>query len=360
METIINTKPPTDDGGEDSNTKPPTDDGGEYFGGEYAQGEYPRSRPRRLRQSPWLRDIAADVGSLTANRLILPIFVKEDGTAEAVKGMEAVSVYPLAELPKVAEAAVKSGLVAVALFPRVAANRKDAEGSEALNGENLICRSLALLKQRLPKLAVIADVALDPYTDHGHDGVLTAGGEVANDETVRILTAQALCLAEAGAAALAPSDMMDGRIGAIRTALDGAEHKNLPIISYTAKYASALYAPFRNAVGSAAALKGDKRTYQLNPSNRKEALRQAAADTSQGADVLMVKPALPYLDIIQTLSRRFPLPVFAYQVSGEYAMLQSQPPEALLECLTAIHRSGAVGIFSYGALAAAALLQNPR
>ena len=318
-------------------------------------GEYPRARPRRLRRSPWLRAMVAET-ALSANRLILPLFVKRDGEPEPVTGMETVSIHPLAELPRAAAAAAEAGLAAVALFPRVEPALKDERASEAVNAENLICRAIGLLKDEVPRLAVIADIALDPYTSHGHDGVLAADGDVANDETVNILRRQALCLAKAGAAAVAPSDMMDGRIGAIRSALDAAGHKNLPIISYTAKYASSLYGPFRNAVGSAKILKGDKRTYQLNPANRKEALRQAGMDVAQGADMLMVKPALPYLDVIQTLSRHFPLPVLGYQVSGEYAMLRDSD-QLLLECLIAIHRSGACGIFSYGALRAAKLLR---
>lgn len=318
-------------------------------------GSYPKARPRRLRRAGWLRNLCA-TARLTADKLILPIFVKEGGRAEPVTGMESVAVHPLVELPKIAERAAKAGLAAVALFPRVPMGKKDSQGEEATRPDNLVCRSISMLRKELPQLAIIADVALDPYTDHGHDGALDKNGEVANDKTVAALRAQALLLAEAGAAAIAPSDMMDGRIGAIRSALDKAGHQNLPIISYTAKYASALYGPFRNAVGSAALLKGDKRGYQLNPANPKEPFRQAGMDVAQGADALIVKPALPYLDVVQNLSNHFPLPVLAYQVSGEYAMLEDS--ETFMECLVSIRRSGAVGIFSYGALRAAALLKQ--
>jgi porphobilinogen synthase len=262
------------------------------------------------------------------------------------------------------EEAATLKIPAIALFPATPPAKKSPDGAEALNPENLVCNATRILKSEFPNLGVIADVALDPYTDHGHDGVIR-GGYVANDESVAIMVKQAVNQANAGVDFIAPSDMMDGRIGAIRAGLDAAGHIHTRIISYAAKYASAFYGPFRDALGSAGALKGDKKTYQMDPANSDEALHEVAMDIAEGADIVMVKPGMPYLDIIRRVKDTFQVPVFAYQVSGEYAMIMAaagngwlDPDRAMLESLTAFKRAGCSAILTYFAVNAARALSQ--
>jgi porphobilinogen synthase len=318
---------------------------------------FPACRLRRLRAAPWVRDLVREV-RVAAHDLIWPVFVT-DGAREPITAMPGVERLPIADVVEAARQARALGIPALALFPVIPPARKDAVGSEALNPDTLICRAIRAVRAAVPEIGVIADVALDPYTDHGHDGVLRADGAVDNDASVEVLTRQALLLAEAGAGAVAPSDMMDGRIGAIRTALEAAGHTDTLIISYAAKYASAFYGPFRDAVGSAAALKGDKRGYQISPASAGQALAEVAQDVAEGADAVIVKPAGPYLDIVARVAAAAPVPVMAYQVSGEYAMLRSGavPYErALMESLTSIRRAGATAIWTYAAPDAARII----
>ncbi len=267
-------------------------------------------------------------------------------------------------LPRHIAKALDLGIPAVAIFPATPPEKKDSEGTESRNPDNLICSAARLLKREFPKLGLIGDVALDPYTDHGHDGVIRQG-YVANDETLEVLTRQAVVQAESGIDVIAPPDMMDGRIGAIRHALDRSGLIHTRIMSYAAKYASAFYGPFRDSIGSSGALKGHKRTYQMDPANSDEALREVAMDLDEGADMIMVKPGMPYLDIIRRVHERFAVPTFAYQVSGEYAMIMAAARNgcldgdaAILESLLAFKRAGAAGVLSYFALDAARLLRG--
>jgi porphobilinogen synthase len=315
-------------------------------------------RPRRLRQSPWLRDMVSET-RLHPSDLIWPLFVQEGaGKVTPVDGLPGVERLSIDMVIDAAKEAVALGIPAIALFPVTPAEQKTEDGREAFNPENLMCRAIRALKKAVPEIGIIADVALDPYTTHGHDGVLNAAGsDVANDATVAALCKQALVLAEAGCDVVAPSDMMDGRIGEIRAALDGAGHSNTVILSYAVKYASALYGPFRTAVGSKSNLgKADKRTYQMNPANRTEALREVALDLEQGADMVMVKPATFYLDIISQVAEVVDVPVLAYHVSGEYAMVKAaasagmlDEQAVMLENLLAIKRAGATAILTYAA-----------
>ncbi|WP_409306538.1 porphobilinogen synthase [Pseudomonas putida] len=285
-------------------------------------GAFPATRLRRNRADEWTRRLVAE-NSLSRDDLIWPVFLKEgSGTREAITAMPGQVRVSLAELPDHVGRAVELGIPAIALFPATPVQRKDSEGTHALDADNLICRAARLLKATFPNLGLIGDVALAPYTDHGHDGVLRQG-RVANDETLQVLAAQAVVQAQAGIDTLAPSDMMDGRIGALRSALDLAGFSDVRLMSYAAKYASGFYGPFRDALGSAAALKCDKRTYQMDPANSDEALREVALDLQEGADMVMVKPGMPYLDIIQRVKATFAVPTFAYQVSGEYSMLKA-------------------------------------
>jgi porphobilinogen synthase len=313
--------------------------------------QYPQTRLRRLRSAPWVREMLADVRLHKAD-LIQPLFVHafpSNTPISALPGQYRFSINGLAEEVK---ALHQLGCQAIALFPVIPDALKDAHGSEALNPENLACTAIQAIKQAVPAIGVIADVALDPYTSHGHDGVLNKAGDVGNDITVALLSQQALLLAQAGADIVAPSDMMDGRIGAIRHALEAAGLHNTLILSYAVKYASTLYAPFRDAVGSQENFKGDKLTYQLPPaSGQGLALREAMQDIQEGADMLMVKPATLYLDVLARLKDALDIPLFAYHVSGEYAMLkQSGMPflPALQESLLAIKRAGATAIVCYG------------
>ena len=319
---------------------------------------YPLTRLRRLRgTAPW-RDMVAE-NNLTASDLILPLFLRADDDAGVIASLPGVMRYKISELPAVIEAAATAGIKAVMLFTKTPDGLKTDDGAEALNENNLVGQAIKKIKSHHDEVLVIADVALDPYTRHGHDG-LVKNGAVVNDETVAVLTRQALLLAQLGADAVAPSDMMDGRIGAIRKKLEAEKFYNTVIISYAAKYASCFYGPFRDAVGSGQLLQGDKKTYQMNPANSDEALQEVAMDISEGADVVMVKPAMPFLDIVHRVKAEFKIPTFAYQVSGEYAMIMAASEKkwldgerAMMESLLAIKRAGADAIVCYGALAVA-------
>ena len=321
-------------------------------------------RMRRNRKSPWARAMVRE-NSVTAADLIWPIFIV-DGEKKriAIEAMRGVERFSIDEAVREAEKAAKLGIPAIALFPYTDPALRDAEGSEALNADNLICRACRAIKRAVPEIGIITDVALDPYTSHGHDGLLR-DGVILNDETVQVLAQQALVQAEAGCDVIAPSDMMDGRVGAIRQTLDQAGLELVQIMSYAAKYASVFYGPFRDAVGSFQTLTGDKRTYQMDPANGHEALREAELDIAEGADMLMVKPGLPYLDIVYRLKQSFGLPTYAYQVSGEYAMIDAASAcgyidrdKAILESLLAFKRAGADGVLTYFAPRAAELLKS--
>ena len=322
---------------------------------------------RRLRSEPWIRQLVAEQ-TLTPSDLILPVFLREDNSIPAeILHLDGITRLTLDQVLATAAEAESLGIPAIAPFPWVAEADKDADCSLALNPDNLVCRTIRALKQAHPNLGVICDVALDPYNAQGHDGLVSATGEILNDETLPVLAQQALVLAEAGADVVAPSDMLDGRVQAIRRTLEQAGHKNTKILSYAAKYASVFYGPFREAVNSQGnlkgALKGDKRTYQMNPANSDEALREVALDLAEGADLVMVKPCGAYLDIIHRVKEAFRVPTFAYQVSGEYAMLRSASnagaftwQAGLMESLIAAKRAGADAILTYGALDAARAL----
>jgi porphobilinogen synthase len=315
-------------------------------------------RPRRNRKHPGVRALVRET-QLRTEQLVWPVFIHGGKKKrEEIGSLPGVDRYSLDLLTAEIESAVRLGIRAVALFPKIDAAQKDGAGREALNAKGLVAEALRLLRKEFPDLVTIADVALDPFTDHGHDG-LVKGGRILNDETVAVLCEMAAVLADAGADYVAPSDMMDGRVGAIRAHLDGCDFTDTGILSYCAKYASAFYGPFRDALGSKLKF-GDKRTYQMDPANRREALVEAAADVREGADILLVKPALAYLDIIQLLRRKFSLPVAAYNVSGEYAMIKAAARNgwlderaAALETLTGIRRAGADLIFTYHARDAA-------
>jgi len=327
-------------------------------------GQFPTTRMRRNRYDAWTRRLVAE-NSLSVDDLIWPVFIIEGrGTTTDVASMPGVQRVTLDRLARHVEPALQYGIPAVALFPATPAEKKDAEGTEATNPENLMCEAARLLKREFPELGLVGDVALDPYTDHGHDGVIR-NGYVANDDSLRVLTRQAVNQAEAGIDIIAPSDMMDGRVGAIRSALDEGGLIQTRIMSYAAKYASAFYGPFRDAVGSGGALKGDKKTYQMDPANSDEALREVALDIAEGADMVMVKPGLPYLDIVRRVKDRFGVPTFAYQVSGEYAMVMAavqngwlEHHRAMMETLMAFKRAGCNGVLTYFAPEAAKLLRR--
>jgi porphobilinogen synthase len=319
-------------------------------------------RPRRNRKADWARRLIAE-NRLNPGDFIWPLFVVAGrGVREPVQSMPGVVRHSVDEAVKAVKEAARLGIPAVALFPYTDPALRDARGSEALNPDNLVCRATRAVKDAVPDIGIVCDVALDPYTSHGHDGLLI-DGRIDNDATLPLLVEQALVQAEAGCDVIAPSDMMDGRVGAIRTGLEAASFKDTQIMAYTAKYASAFYGPFRDAVGSAGALKGDKRTYQMDPANAEEAIREAELDIAEGADMIMVKPGMPYLDILHRLKTRFGVPTFAYQVSGEYAMLTAafergwlDRERAILESLLAFKRAGADGVLSYFACEAARLL----
>ena len=328
---------------------------------EFPSASFPAIRLRRTRRSASLRALVAET-RLSPSDLIYPVFVLDgEGRTEAVQSMPGVERKSIDGILQDAETAHALGIPAVALFPVIEGNLKSLDGAECANPEGLVQRTVRTLKRELPELAVITDVALDPYTIHGQDGIIDDGGYVLNDETVAMLVKQATSHADAGVDIVAPSDMMDGRVGTIRQALEAAGHRNTLILAYAAKYASCFYGPFRDAVGSAANLGGsDKRNYQMDPANADEALREVGLDLAEGADLVMVKPAMPYLDVIRRVREEYRVPTFAYQVSGEYAMLAAagqngwlDEPSAVLEALLSIRRAGASAILTYYALQAA-------
>ncbi|NIJ64605.1 porphobilinogen synthase [Sphingomonas leidyi] len=324
--------------------------------------QYPALRLRRTRASEWSRRLHAET-LLTPANLIWPLFVTEGEAEEPIASLPGVSRWGLRDIVARAREARDLGIPCLALFPNTPRELRTDDGREALNPDNLMCRAIRAIKDAVPEIGVLTDVALDPYTAHGHDGIVDAQGYVLNDETSAVLVDQALLQAEAGADIVAPSDMMDGRVGAIRGALEANGHVNVQIMAYAAKYASAFYGPFRDAVGSRGLLKGDKKTYQMDPANAEEALREVALDLAEGADSVMVKPGLPYLDIILRVKDAFQVPVFAYQVSGEYAMIEAaaaagagERDALVLETLMAFRRAGCSGMLTYHAPLAARLL----
>lgn len=322
------------------------------------------NRPRRTRTSAWSRALHGET-VLTPADLIWPLFITAGDAEEPIATLPGVSRWPVAEIVKRAKEARDLGIPCIALFPNTPRALRTEDGREALNPDNLMCQATRAIKDAVPDIGVLTDVALDPYTAHGHDGLIDANGYVLNDATVEVLVGQSLNQARAGADIIAPSDMMDGRIGAIRDALEDAAFPNVQIMSYAAKYASAFYGPFRDAVGAAGLLQGDKKTYQMDPANAEEALREVALDLEEGADSVMVKPGLPYLDIIVRVKQAFEVPVFAYQVSGEYAMIEAAVADGagdrdklVLETLLAFKRAGCSGVLTYHALHAAKLLNG--
>ena len=323
---------------------------------------FPATRLRRNRKRAWSRDLVRE-HHLHPSDLIWPLFVAEgEGERSAVSSMPGVERLSCDNAVDAAKEALDLGIPAIALFPNNAPDSRSDDGSEAFNPDNLVCRAIQAIKSKVPEIGIICDVALDPYTSHGHDGILV-GGEIDNDSTVEALIKQSLNQIEAGCDVIAPSDMMDGRVGAIRQALEEAGHKDAQIMSYAAKYASAFYGPFRDAVGSSDRLTGDKKTYQMDPANAEEALREVALDIAEGADMVIVKPGMPYLDIIARVKQTFGVPTFAYQVSGEYAMLRAavqngwlDRDQVMMESLIAFKRAGADGILSYFARDAARYL----
>ncbi|MEA5445047.1 porphobilinogen synthase [Gammaproteobacteria bacterium AB-CW1] len=329
-------------------------------------GRFPNTRMRRMRRDDFSRRLMRE-NSLTPDDLIYPMFVL-DGEAQRqqVPSMPGIERLSIDGIMREAEALLELGIPAIALFPVVPAECKSLDAEEAWNPEGLIQNAVAAIKSEYPELGVITDVALDPYTSHGQDGLIDHRGYVLNDETTAALVKQALSHAEAGADVVAPSDMMDGRVAAIRQALEAQDHRNVRILSYSAKYASSFYGPFRDAVGSGAALAGaDKKTYQMDPANSDEAIREIALDLNEGADMVMIKPGMPYLDIVRRVKEHFGVPTFVYQVSGEYAMLMAAAEngwlderEVVLESLTSIKRAGADGILSYFARRAAEWLRE--
>ena len=318
-------------------------------------GNYPSLRLRRNRKYNWSRRLVAE-NNLSASDLILPIFVTEGkNKIEKIKTMPGVFRYSIDKLNPIIKQASKLKIPLVAIFPHTPNKKKNSVGSEGLNEDNLVCKAIIKIKKINPNIGVMADVALDPYTDHGHDGILK-NEEILNDETVEILSEQALLQAQMGCDVIAPSDMMDGRVGVIRKVLDKNNFKNVQILSYAAKYASNFYGPFRNAIGSIKKLKGNKKSYQMDYKNSSEALREVALDIKEGADFVMVKPALPYLDVIKLVKDNFKIPVFGYQVSGEYSMIAQSirnnilKEDAILESLMSIKRAGASAIVTYFAI----------
>jgi len=322
-----------------------------------AEGQSPAldlsMRMRRNRRNEWTRRMVRE-NQITADDLIWPVFIMDGENARApVPSMPGVERLSVDQAVREAERAAKLRIPCLALFPYTDPKLRDETGSEALNSDNLVCRAIRAIKKEVSDIGLLCDVALDPFTSHGHDGLLK-DGEILNDETVAVLIKQALVQADAGCDIIAPSDMMDGRVGAIRKGLDAAGFTNVSIMSYSAKYASVFYGPFRDAVGSSKTLTGDKRTYQMDPSNTDEAMREVALDVAEGADMLMIKPGLPYLDIVQRVKETFAMPTYAYQVSGEYAMIMAAAQNgwldgdrAMWESLTAFKRAGADGVLTY-------------
>ncbi len=322
---------------------------------------FPAVRMRRLRQADWTRRLVRET-SLAPSDLIWSMVVHEGKGRIPVASMPGVERLSVAEAAKAAKQARDLGIPAIAVFPHIDGAKKDAHGSEATNSNGLVCEAVKAMKAAAPEVGIMCDVALDPFTDHGHDGLIE-DGRILNDATVERLVEQALVQAEAGADIIAPSDMMDGRVGAIRAALEAGGFQDVMIMAYAAKYASAFYGPYRDAIGSAKALTGDKKTYQMDPANTDEALREVALDIAEGADMVMVKPGMPYLDICRRVVEAFHMPTFAFQVSGEYAMLMAaaqngwlEEERAILESLTAFKRAGCAGVITYFAPRAAKLL----
>jgi porphobilinogen synthase len=319
-------------------------------------GKFPSTRLRRNRKAPWARALVSE-NSLSASDLIWPIFVIEGkDKTEAVSSMPGVNRLSIDLAVKAAKEAASLCIPVVALFPNTDPKLRTEDGREALNADNLVCRAVRAIKKEVPEIGILCDVALDPYTSHGHDGLMN-GQRILNDESTTVLVKQALVQAQAGCDIIAPSDMMDGRIAAIRGALEAGSFQDVQIMAYSAKYASAFYGPFREAVGSGGLLKGDKRTYQMDAANTDEAMREVAMDLAEGADMVMVKPGMPYLDIVSRVAREFAVPTFAYQVSGEYAMLKAafangwlDEDKAVPEVLLAFKRAGASGVLTYFAL----------
>jgi porphobilinogen synthase len=329
-----------------------------------ADARYPALRLRRTRAAAWSRAMHRETLPSPAD-LIWPIFVTDgSGVEEPVASLPGVSRWSLDGIAARAKEAVALGIPCLALFPNTQPDRRSEDGREALNPDNLMCRAIRAIRDAVGEdVGILTDVALDPYTSHGQDGLIDEAGYVLNDATVEVLVGQSLNQAAAGADIIAPSDMMDGRVGVIRAALEGEGHANVQIMAYAAKYASAFYGPFRDAVGSRGLLKGDKKTYQMDPGNAEEALREVALDLAEGADSVIVKPGLPYLDIVRRVKERFEVPVFAYQVSGEYAMIEAavaagaaDRDAVVLETLTAFKRAGCSGVLTYHAAHAARLL----
>ncbi len=324
---------------------------------------FPYLRMRRGRVAPWMRSMLAE-HRLHPSDFIWPLFVCEgSGQEEPIGSLPGVSRWSVDRLGAKAKEAAALGIPCVALFPNTPNELRTEHAEEALNKDNLICRAIKAIKDAVPEIGVLTDVALDPYTAHGHDGLVDEAGNVINDDTVAILADQALVQAEAGADIVAPSDMMDGRVAAIRTALEDAGHQNVAIMAYAAKYASAFYGPFREAVGSLGRLKGDKRGYQMDPANIDEAVREVELDLAEGADFVMVKPGLPYLDVVARVKDAFGVPTFVYQVSGEYAMIEAaaaagagERDALILETLLGFKRAGATGVLTYHAVDAARLI----
>ena len=316
-------------------------------------GKYPNLRLRRNRKTDWSRRLVQE-NNLSANDLILPIFIIEGkNKKESIKSMPDVYRYSVDKIPMILDKAVKYKIPMVALFPYTNKKLKNELGSEALNENNLVCRAIRLIKKKYKnKIGIMCDVALDPYTSHGHDGLLK-GGKILNDETIEILIRQSLLQAQMGCDVIAPSDMMDGRIGKIRKYLDKYKFQDVQILSYAAKYASSFYGPFREAVGSNKSLKGDKKTYQMDFNNSLEALREISLDIKEGADIVMVKPGMPYLDVIKSIKENFKIPVFAYQVSGEYSLIKNAidrkliKEDSVIEALVGFKRAGASAVVTY-------------
>ena len=326
-------------------------------------GKYPSLRLRRNRKSDWTRRLVAE-NNLTVNDLILPIFITEGkNKVESIKSMPNIYRYSIDKIHQITNKASKLNIPLIAIFPHTPNKKKNSVGSEALNEDNLVCQGIRKIKKINPNIGVMADVALDPYTDHGHDGILKEK-EILNDQTIKILSKQAIIQAQMGCDVIAPSDMMDGRVGVIRKALDKHNFQNVQILSYAAKYSSNFYGPFREAIGSKKKLKGSKKSYQMDYKNSNEALREVALDIKEGADFVMIKPALPYLDVIKSVKENFKIPVFAYQVSGEYSLIKYGiknkliSDDSILESLLAFKRAGASAIVTYFALEIASKIKK--
>ena len=318
-------------------------------------GSYPKTRLRRLRKASWLRDLVSE-SNISKNDLVLPIFVREGkNKIENIKTMPGVKRYSVDKLPTILNQVKRYNIPMVAIFPYISNNKKDNFGKEALNPNNLVCKSLRLIKKKFPNIGVMCDVALDPYTSHGHDGVII-NNNINNDETIKILVQQALLQAKMGCDVIAPSDMMDGRVGEIRKYLDKNNFHDVNILSYAVKYASSFYGPFRDAVGSRSNLKTNKKTYQMDYRNSVESYREVGLDIKEGADMIIVKPGIIYLDIINNLKKKFNVPIIAYQVSGEYSLIKNAikkkilSEESIIESILAFKRAGACAIITYFAL----------